>query len=522
MDRLNFPDVPDDVKNLIDAYLAGQLDDTQLAELEARLLADPEARRYFVRYCRLHGDLGLLMRARQAGDRALRQLGGEPSTAPETSPHRASRFGFRRRAVRWAAAAAVLLLAAGLGWLIARRGAPEPGIAWLVNAQDCQWTDEPPAGGLHVGTVLCVAQGLVEVNFRSGARVVLEGPGGLEILSPRSARLLRGRVVVSVSDAATGFEVLSPRGKVIDRGTEFGVSVAEDGATDVVVFQGKVDTQVERQTPVRLEKDQAARLDASRVVPHPPEQAGRFVRAIVPPPVVVPRVLDLDFRRAIPASLCDGAGKGIGLTHRLPGTGSKLPSPDPNLRLDTEQGTLAITTTESDINRQFKVDSGEYLGVPLAGLGFTGDEDFAVTASLPDIPALAFIGQFGLYVGSRSDCNIRGGLLGKHEFGRYTLFLVNNNGGRDTDSHFVGLFSTGDHLVMTMRRVAGKYSLTVENRTNGSSSTVAIRHPAFLDGKSDLHAGLFAANPRSEDHRPIRVKSFQVTVWTRSPRPVGL
>jgi hypothetical protein len=99
--------------------------------------------------------------------------------------------------------------------------------------------------------------------------------------------------------------------------------------------------------------------------------------------------------------------------------------------------------------------------------------------------------------------------------------MVNNNGGRDTDSHFVGLSSTGDHLLITLRRVAGKYSLTVENKTNGNSSTLTIRHPAFLDGKRDLFAGLFAANPRSDVHRPIRVKNFQVTVWTRATRPAG-
>jgi ferric-dicitrate binding protein FerR (iron transport regulator) len=521
MDRLNEPDIPEDLRELIDAHVAGTLTEVQLADLDARLCADADARRYFVRYCRLHADLGLLVRAQRAGSRALRQLDGpEPPAAPELSPHRASRTRFpARRVVRWAAAAAILLLAAGLGWFLARGWAPEQGVAWLVNAQDCRWPEGPPAEGLHVGSVLRVEQGLVELNFRSGARVLLEGPAGLEILSARSARLLRGRVVVTVSDPALGFEVVSPRGKVIDRGTEFGVSVAEDGATDVLVFQGKVDTQSADRKSLHLEKDQAARIDNSGVVLKPLTQIERFVRAIVPPPVVVPRTLDLAFRRAVPASLPDGDGKGIGLTHRLPGTGEKLPPLDPNLRLDLDKGYLDITTTESDINRAFKLDTGEYLGIRLSDLGFTGDEDFAVTASLPDIPALAFIGQFGLYVGSRSDCNIRGGLLGRKEEGRYTIFLVNNNGGRDTDSHFVGLFSTGDHLVLTMRRRDGKYSLTVENRTNGSSSTVTIRHPAFLDGKRDLFVGLFAANPRSEVHRPIRVKNFQATVWTRSSPP---
>src|SRR5439155_3091977 len=115
-------------------------------------------------------------------------------------------------------------------------------------------------------------------------------------------------------------------------------------------------------------------------------------------------------------------GLPTGLTHRLPGTGSRLPEHDPNLRLDTARSLLELTTTESDINRQFKLHQGEYLGVRLADLGFTGKEDFAVTANIPDIPALEFIGQFGLYAGARSNKNIRGGLLAtrRGEPGQYT------------------------------------------------------------------------------------------------------
>ena len=54
----------------------------------------------------------------------------------------------------------------------------------------------------------------------------------------------------------------------------------------------------------------------------------------------------------------------------------------------------------------------------------------------------------------------------------------------------------------------------MENLTTGSSSTLAIRHPSFLDEEGDLLVGLFAANPRGEAGRTINVKDLQVTVWT--------
>ena len=49
----------------------------------------------------------------------------------------------------------------------------------------------------------------------------------------------------------------------------------------------------------------------------------------------------------------------------------------------------------------------------LAELGFTGREDFEISATIPDIPGLKEVGQFGLYAGSQSDTNIRGGLISR-------------------------------------------------------------------------------------------------------------
>jgi hypothetical protein len=193
-----------------------------------------------------------------------------------------------------------------------------------------------------------------------------------------------------------------------------------------------------------------------------------------------------------------------------------LPVRDPNMRLNLEKGHLELTTTQSDINRQFKLDRGEYPGVRLRDLGFTGDEDFEVTALLPDIPGLAVIGQFGLYAGTSSDKNIRGGLLGRQEPDTYRQFLVNNNGGPDSDSQFVGLSYRGDDLRMTLKRSQGRYAMMIENLTRGSSSTLTIRHPAWLDGPQDLQVGLFAALPRGEKQLPVHVKAFQATVFTRS------
>ncbi len=520
--------IPDDLKDLIDDYLAGLLDEARMGQLEECLRADEAARRYFVRYCRLHTDLHLEVRARQVGDRALRAItdtnGEAPATAHPPGPRpagapvpRARRF-LASIPLKLLAAAALLLLSLGVGWWLAGRrgGEGSQEVAWLVNAQNCEWgEDTEPAGAMRAGTVLRVERGLAEIHFRSGARVVLEGPATLELLSANGARLLRGKLSAKVPEPAIGFEVLSPQGKVVDLGTEFGVFVGDGGATDVRVFAGKV-TASTGGDPVSLTANQSARLDGAGVTVQRDGPEG-FVRAIVPPPVIVPRVLTTDFRRPVAGSLRDKDGRGTGLTNRLPGTGGKFGERDANLCLDPDKGQLALTTTNSDVNRQVGMATGEYLGVRLADLGFSGGEDFAVTVAIPRIPALQHVGQFGLYAGTKSDRNIRGGVISKKEPGQYTQFLVNNNGGRDTDSHFVGLFSVGDDLRLTLRRTAGKYALTVANETSGGSTTLATRHPEFLDGERDLYVGLFGANTQSDLRRTLVIKEVTVTVWTASP-----
>lgn len=498
---------------LIEDYLTGQIDEPRLSELEARLRDDPEARREFVRYTRLHTDLHFELRSREASARVLDEIDREPASAgPPPRPG-----FFRRRAI--ALAAAAVLLAIGLAWWAVR---PNSEVAWLVNAQNCTWAGGEPPTDLRPGKVVAIDRGLAEFRFQSGARVVLEGPARLELLSGNSARLHRGKLAARV-DGQVGFVVLSPQGKVTDLGTEFGVAVSDAGATDVHVFAGSVEVvPAGASAAVNLTQAQTARIAAGTVTVRPEPNPEGFIRAIVLPPVVTPRVLRLAFDGPA-AGIRDDAGVATGFTHRLSGTGTTLPDDDPNLRLNPAKGQLELTTTNTDLNTQYRLWEGEYLGVRLADLGFTGTEDFAVSATFLNIPALEIVGQFGLYAGSASDQTIRGGLINsrREESGRFTQFLVTNRDGKDSPPHKVGLLETGSDLRMTLRRAAGKYTLTVENLTTGEESTLTPRgHPAFLDPARDLYAGVFGANTQSEVRRTLVIQDFRATVWTVTP-PAG-
>jgi hypothetical protein len=476
---LNGPDdLPKHGKDLIDDYLDGLLDEAGMRELEGLLRSDGRAREYFVRYARLHTHLRLEVRARGAGAHALEQI-----EALAEAPGKGRRAGLR--VPRRLAIAACLLLTLAAGWR------------------------------------LRIERGLAEIHFQCGARVILEGPSVLEVISGKSARLAAGKLTARVPETGIGFEVLSPEGKVIDLGTEFGV-LADKGSTEVYVFRGKVEAMPTAATgsgtaAVNLGERQAARIASGQVTVQPvlPEAAeSRFVRTIAPPPVIVPRTLRLAFDKVVDKGVKDRAGRATRLTHRLPGTGKLLPERDGNLHLDPDRSQLELTTTNSDLNTQFQLGHGEYLGVRLADLGFTGKEDFAVTVTIPKIPALELVGQFGLYAGAASDRSIRGGLIGRKQTGQYMQFLVNNKDGCDTpDICQVGLLPEGTDLRLTLKHGGGKYSLAVENLTLGSASTLTIRHPDFLDLEKDLYVGLFGANTQSEVRKTLTFKDFQATVW---------
>jgi hypothetical protein len=273
---------------------------------------------------------------------------------------------------------------------------------------------------------------------------------------------------------------------------------------------------------VSLTRAQTARIAAGAVTVQPETSTDGFIRAIVPPPVVTPRTLRLTFDHpGAEGGIRDDAGVPTGLTHRLPGTGTALPNDDPNLRIDRVKGQLELITTNTDLNTGYQLWQGEYPGIRLADLGFTGGEDFAVSATILDIPALEIVGQFGLYAGPASDQTIRGGLINSRrtEVGQFTQFLVTNQDGKDSPPYKVGLLETGTNLRITLRRVAGRYTLAVENLTAGGASTLTVRHPAFLDPARDLYVGVFGANTQSEVRRTLVIKDFQVTVWTVTRAP---
>jgi hypothetical protein len=123
---------------------------------------------------------------------------------------------------------------------------PAPVVAHVGRAVDCRWEDAEaavaPGDELAAGSTLRLRRGIVEVVFGHGAKVLLQGPADLEMVSISDAFLHRGTLTARVESAeAKGFELHTPGMKFVDLGTEFGVKVRENGVQEVHVFRGKVE-----------------------------------------------------------------------------------------------------------------------------------------------------------------------------------------------------------------------------------------------------------------------------------------
>ena len=224
---------------LITRWSAGSLSAKEARELDGLLYTGSEARRHF----RSHANL----------DAALREWAEERATAtpwpqPRGLAMPARTFGGRTLA----AAAAMLLLGASWIW-IARHRSPEAvaavaaettaqGCAVLTQMLDAQFLKTTHASGETLAPgKFQLTQGWAQIEFFSGATLLVEGAAELEIVSSWEARCLSGKVRVHVPPAAHGFRLHTPDAQLVDLGTEFAVNVQAGGKlADVHVFEGEV------------------------------------------------------------------------------------------------------------------------------------------------------------------------------------------------------------------------------------------------------------------------------------------
>lgn len=243
--------IEEEVGRLMEALRDGTIEDAEVARLDGILADHPEALEHFVDRARLQSDLDYT-------------LGRRPSIQAE--PGRFRPAGRRRgwRPLVGLAAAAALLLALVLS-ISSRPRTPlsYEGCAVLTRSLDARWEGAAPSPGSALPKgCLSLASGSTQIEFFSGARVILEGPAQFDLVSTNEGFCRHGKLRAFVPPQAQGFTIRTSSLSLVDRGTEFGLRVDRAGGAEVHVFQGRVELTAPG-APRDLPVGQAVRLDAS-------------------------------------------------------------------------------------------------------------------------------------------------------------------------------------------------------------------------------------------------------------------
>ena len=71
---------------------------------------------------------------------------------------------------------------------------------------------------------LRIAQGTVELSLFNAVTLTVQGPAHLDLRSPENIILHQGRLHAHVPEPAKGFTITTSAGRLVDLGTDFGVS----------------------------------------------------------------------------------------------------------------------------------------------------------------------------------------------------------------------------------------------------------------------------------------------------------
>jgi anti-sigma factor RsiW len=237
-----------DLARLFSAFADGILSDADHERLEQRLSADAAARREFLSWMAMESALDW-------GVASLSDRISEP-----VSPS-IFRWPGSRAAGFFAAGVACAVIAV-VGAVALSERAPREKVGPAAELPSVNSASAQPAPSARIsdvtnarwhGTVqwqegetvpigpLQLTAGSAQLAFASGAKVALNAPAEVEVLSPNRLFLRSGSVVPFVPASARGFTVVCPSGEVVDLGTEFSMRVDRDGRAHVYVIDGEVD-----------------------------------------------------------------------------------------------------------------------------------------------------------------------------------------------------------------------------------------------------------------------------------------
>lgn len=228
---------------LIQEMLDGALSEDEREDLLQRVAADDAVRTLYLNQVAAHSAL-------QAVLADCLPPNTEVVSAAPTEPQSTSSFHSSRKvlAIMTSLAATVFLLIGSLAFWGSR--APKtvpsttaPPLAIVAQAVGAYTSDGVAirSGQKISSGLLSMQRGVLRLDLASGATLAVEGPAQVDLVDATRIALLAGVITANIPESAIGFVVDTNTAHVVDLGTAFGVSISDDGSTNVCVFEGEVE-----------------------------------------------------------------------------------------------------------------------------------------------------------------------------------------------------------------------------------------------------------------------------------------
>ncbi|MDO5581552.1 MAG: LamG-like jellyroll fold domain-containing protein [Planctomycetia bacterium] len=152
----------------------------------------------------------------------------------------------------------------------------------IQNLVDVEWPENsiPYKNGQHLGSGrFSLNKGIMQVQLANGAEVYLEGPGEYLFINQDSCYCDQGKISAHVPPSAKGFQIDSPFGTFIDRGTEFAVTIDQKTAI-LDVIKGRVDVSIgNTPEPIQTRAGKSFEIFSNRSVSHGEADPKRYLDA---------------------------------------------------------------------------------------------------------------------------------------------------------------------------------------------------------------------------------------------------
>lgn len=252
-----------ELEKLLSALHDGLASREEITRIEGLLRGDPEACEFYLDYTQMLAAVDqevATVQPIELGNKTVHLAIAETTSRFYEGQNTRQILNPSWKPLPWFAAAAALLMFAGtLAFFFGKKAPIGPtdamaneaavvdnGAAILVETVGASFGEgglQPTQNGAILPSgELYLEEGIAEIQFYNGSLVILEAPALFEIVSENSGVLHEGRMRAQVPASVNELSITTGHLEIVDRGSEFGISIEEDGhLTEVHCFEGALE-----------------------------------------------------------------------------------------------------------------------------------------------------------------------------------------------------------------------------------------------------------------------------------------